>query len=388
MRLLFAMVLCLPLRAADALVDRAFSHFYNLEYDEALALLDQALAANPKDAALHNHLAQALLFREMYTGGVLESELVSGNSLLRRPKLQTSAEGDRRFHDEIRRAMELANAALQVDAKNTKALYALGIAYGLRSNYNFLVRRAWMDALRDATQGRRLHNRVTEIDPANVDARLMQGMHDYVVGSLPWFYKIAGFLVGFRGDRAQGIRTLQRVAREGRNTRTDAAIILAVLYRREKRYRDALEIIDDLARHFPRNHLLWFERAQMFSALGDKRNALDSVMHVAERKRRGEPGFARVPWEKIYYQAGAIQFWYNDLDEALANFRKVAAAEKELDLNTKVLTWMRIGQICDLTSRRREAVEAYRKAISVAPAGEAAREANRYLASPYRREKS
>jgi len=36
---------------------------------------------------------------------------------------------------------------------------------------------------------------------------------------------------------------------------------------------------------------------------------------------------------------GTIQFWYNDLDRALENMKKVAAASAEVDLNTGVAAY-------------------------------------------------
>src|SRR5579864_8620922 len=76
------------LYAANALIDRGFQHFYNLEYDEALADFQSAITQGPDSADLHNHVAETLVFREMYRDGALESELVTGNnSLLRRAKL-------------------------------------------------------------------------------------------------------------------------------------------------------------------------------------------------------------------------------------------------------------------------------------------------------------
>ena len=97
------------------------------------------------------------------------------------------------------------------------------------------------------------------------------------------------------------------------------------------------------------------------------------------------PGFAAVPWEKIWFQQGTIGFWYNDLPFALENMKKVTASGDELDLNTGVMAWMRIGQIYDLTGHRTLAADAYRKAIAFAPEAEAARESRRYLSAPYRR---
>src|ERR1017187_8580961 len=152
-----------PLGGQQALIDQGYAHFYNLEFDHAIAIFEKGIAQNPGLPDLHNHLAQTLIFREMLRNGALESELVSGsNSFLRRPKQ---------------------------NPKDTAAMYASGIAYGLRSNYFWVVKKAWHDSLRDATAARKLHNRISELEPNNVDARLVQGLHDYIVGSLPMGYK-------------------------------------------------------------------------------------------------------------------------------------------------------------------------------------------------------
>lgn len=377
------------LAAQDVLVAQAYSHFYNLEYEQCIEDFAKAVERNPSVPDYHNHLAQALLFREMYRDGALESELVSGNnSFLRRPKMNPSPEVRKQFLSEIQKAMDLAQARLKQKPDDTAALYSLGISYGLRSNYYFLVEKSWRDALRDATSGRKLHNRITEIDPSDVDARLVQGLHDYVVGSLPMFYKMLGFLIGFHGDREKGIRTVQYVAQHGNSNRVDAEIFLCALYRREGKPRMALPLLQDLLRRFPRNHLLRFEESQMYSMIGDKEKAIDAMEKVAALKRSGSPGYRDVPWEKIYFQIGTIQFWYNDLDRALENMKKVTSSRNELDLNTGVLAWMRLGQIYDLTNRRTLALDAYKRAIAFAPEAEAARESKRYLSTPYRREKS
>ena len=155
--------------------------------------------------------------------------------------------------------------------------------------------------------------------------------------------------------------------------------------RRENQPRQAIPLIQDLIGKFPRNFLLRLELSQMYSVAGDKTHALEAAEEVAQLKTRHAPGYDRVPWEKIYFQEGTIEFWYNDLDRALENMKKVAAASEEVDLNTGASAYLRMGQIYDMTRRRGEALEAYRKAIAYAPQAEAAQEARRYLSTPYRR---
>jgi tetratricopeptide (TPR) repeat protein len=384
--LLAAIALAPRLLAQESLAAEGFDHFYNLEYDQAIADFEQAIARNPNSPDLHNHLAQALVFREMYRDGALESELVSGtNSFLRRPKLNPAPETEKRFLDEIGKAMALSGARLAKNPNDTGALYALGISYGLRSDYYWVVKKAWHDSLKDATAARRLHTRLSELEPNNVDARLVEGLDDYIVGSLPWGWRMLGFLVGIHGDREKGIRTVQDVARNGKLDRIDAEIFLCALDRRENQPRQAIPLIEDLIRRFPRNFLLRLELSQMYSVAGDKTHALEAAEEVAQLKTRHAPGYDRVPWEKIYFQEGTIEFWYDDLDRALENMKKVAAASEEVDLNTGASAYLRMGQIYDMTRRRGEALEAYRKAIAYAPQAEAAQEARRYLSTPYRR---
>ncbi len=387
MRLLaLALALVAPLFGQSSLVGRGYDHFYNLEYAQAIADFQAAIAQNPADPELHNHLAQALVFREMFRDGALESELVSGNnSFLRRPKLNPTPEVEKQILDEVAKAMSLAQAALAKNPKDTRAMYALGISYGLRSNYYWLVRKSWRDSLRDATSARRQHNRIEELEPGNVDARLVDGLHDYIVGSLPWSFRMLGFLAGIHGDKERGIRTIQDVAAHGKDNRVDAQIFLAVLYRRENRPRDAVPIVQDLIRRFPRNFLLRLELSQMYSMAGDKARALEAVETVADLKRRHAPGYDNIPWDKIYFQEGSIEFWYNDLDIALDRMKRVAASPEEVDLNTGAYALLRIGQIYDLKRQRPQAVDAYRKAIAFAPAAAAAQESRRYLSEPYHR---
>jgi len=375
--------------AQDTPSARGFDHFYNLEYDQALAEFQKAAQQEPNAMDPHNYIAQTLLYREMYRNGALETQLVSGNNpFLRQKKLNPSPQVDKEFSDEIQKAIDLANARLTKHANDIDALYARGVAFGLRANYTFLVRKAWRDSLRDATAARKDSNRVTELDPADYDARLIQGVHDYVVGSLPWSWRMLGFLVGFHGDKERGMQTLEEVSRKGKINRADAQVLLCALYRRESQPRKAIPLLEELLRHFPRNHLLLFEQAQMYSELGNKDKAIAAIEKVAAMKKGELPGYAGVSWEKIYFQLGNIQFWYNDLDRALDNLKKVTASRNEVELNTGVLAWMRVGQIYDMTNRRAQAIEAYKRAIAFAPEADAAKESRSYMSSPYRREKS
>jgi tetratricopeptide (TPR) repeat protein len=384
--MLTALALLLMATPQPPLVVRGFDHFYNLEYNEAIADFTDAARQDPQQPARWNDLAEGYLFREMFKAGALESEWVTGHdAFLRRPQMNATEEDQRKFDQAIERVMQLTEAALKRNPNDTRAIYAKGVAYGLRANYNFLVRRAWIGSLRDATTSRKLHTRVTELDPKFVDAMLVQGTHDYVVGSLPFYYRMLGFVAGFRGDKPRGIQELEHVRRNGDRNTQDAAILLAAIYRRERNPRAAIPLVEELIRSYPRNYLFRFELTQMYADAGNGTAAL-AVMDEAERlKMSGAPGYAHLPMEKILYARGTVQFWYRDYPHALENMLRVTAKAQELDLPTGVTAWLRLGQIYDLTGRRAEARQAYQAAIRYAPGAAQAAEAKQYLSRPYQR---
>ena len=293
-------LLAMPVIAQDSLISSGFDHFYNLEYDQAIADFTNAARQHADDSNAWNHLAQAILYHAMYRSGALESQLVTGsNPFLRREKVQVTPAEAASFDDAIHHVLDIAQARLQKDHRDAKALYALGVAYGLRSNYNFLVRKAWVDSLRDATRANKAHRRLMELEPANVDARLIPGVYDYVVGSLPFAYRMLGFITGYHGNRERGIHALETVARAGKSNRVDGEVLLAVIYRRERRAQEAIPLLDDLIRRFPRNHLLRFEVAQMYSDQGDKQAALQELDRIQGLHRTGAPGFTDLSADKI-----------------------------------------------------------------------------------------
>lgn len=384
---LLAPALLLLAQYADPTVERGFDHFYNLEYPQAIAEFQKAIAAQPADPHRHNHLAQAVLFEMMFRAGALETELVTGgNPFLRRPKMEPTAEEQKLFAASIGETLRLTGASLQKNPRDADAMYARGVALGFRGTYNFLVRRAWMDALRDITDARKLHNRVAELEPGNIDALMLQGVHDYIVGSLPWYYRTLGFLVGFRGDRERGIRTVRVVAEKGRWNRVDAKILLGVVARRERRPQDAVPIILELLEKYPRNFLLLFELSQMYADLGRKDDALKALDRIEELKRGGAPGFARLPFERIEFARGNLLFWYDEPEAAIRHLRRAAEAAERLDPNSAVGAWLRLGQCLDLLGNRQEAMAAYRSAVKTAPSSFEARLARRWLARPFDRE--
>jgi tetratricopeptide (TPR) repeat protein len=368
------------------LTESGFQHFYNLEYDEALADFVAQAAREPDSADAHNHVANTILFRQMYRAGSLDSDLIgSANAFLHRPKLRLSAADQSQFSTSVNRAIALSSERLKHNPDQIDALYSLGVSYGIRANYNFQVRKAWIDALNDTAAARKLHTRVTDLDPGFIDARLILGIHEYVVGSLPWGWKMIGAAAGLQRDREQGIRTLKLVAEKGRMNRFDAEALLAAIYRREKRPRETIQLLTEMTRQFPRAYLMRIELADAYGDLGDRTKALDAIDEVELLKRSNAAGYQRLPEAKIHYSRGNLLFWLNDLDPALKEIQAATSNPGDLDLTTLGAAWLRLGQIYDLKGRRDQALAAYSQTKRAAPDSDAVNESKSYISSRYKR---
>lgn len=382
---IFLATVCVAVTAMppDPLANPGFQHFYNLEYDEALAAFEAQSAKDPESPEIHNYIATAILFRQMFRTGALGSDLITAaNSFLSRPKMPMSAADQKLFADAVTRAIALAEARLKNNPKDAAAMYSLGVSHGVRANYNFMMKK-WVDALSDASAARKLHARVLEMDPNFHDARLIPGADDYVIGSLPWGWKMIGAVAGFRGDRERGIQMLKTVAQSGRYNRFDAEALLAAVYRREKRPAEAIAPLSDLIRNFPRSYILRIELAEMYGDMGERAKALAAVDQMEEMRQAGAPGYQQLPEAKIHAVRGGVWMQLNDLDKAREELQAATANTAGMDAPSAGRAWLRLGEVHDLQGRRQQAMAAYQQAMRAAPGTDAAEQAKTYAATKY-----
>ena len=72
-----------PTRAEnDATTRKGFDHFYNLEYDKAIREFEAAQQAHPNDPFAVNHTLEAVIFKELFRIGALDTEAYAGDSFL------------------------------------------------------------------------------------------------------------------------------------------------------------------------------------------------------------------------------------------------------------------------------------------------------------------
>jgi len=358
-----------------------FDFFYNLDYKDAIHEFELALQAHPDDALAVNHLLSGILFQELYRIGALDSELYAKEGFLKSKQYPTDPKAKEKINELTTRALQLSEAKLKANPNDVEALYARGVTRGLKATYTALVEKAWFSALRAAVGARHDHERVLELDPKYTDAKMIVGMHNYVIGSVSWAVKVAASIVGLSGSRKKGIEYLYEAADGGGEAAVDAKIALSLFLRREQRYSEAIALIDGLNNSYPKNFLMALELANLYNAAGRGSDAIASYEKLLKNAEAGNFPDAHI--EMAWYGLGEAQRGQRRFQEAAEAYEKVLGFPKT-DPDLKLRATLGAGEMCDLLERRSDAVKHYNSVLADVKDSPQADEARKYLKEPYR----
>jgi len=190
-------------------------HFYNVEYDEAIADFEKAVASDPQNPLFYNYLANAYLFREMRRLGLLDGNLYdASNGFLESKKAEPNPAEIQRINRLLDRVRGMCEARLKKNPRDVDALYALGVTHAIVGSMKFTIDKSWTEALRAGGRANEYHEKVLALDPNYHDAKLVIGMYQYIVGSIPRSVKWLAFLLGYHGSRTRGVELMQDVEKK------------------------------------------------------------------------------------------------------------------------------------------------------------------------------
>jgi tetratricopeptide (TPR) repeat protein len=365
----------------DPLVDAAFDHFYNLEYDRSIQEFERALERGPNDPAAVNHLLTTILLRELYRMGAMNSGEYANDSFIGDAHRTADPKVKERIKQLVGRAESLEEQELKANPDNVNALYARGVTRAQFALYTALVERAWFSALRNAVGARHDHERVLELDPHYVDAKLVVGTHNYVMGSLPWSVKVAVALVGLSGTKEKGLEYLREVADSNGENSVDARVVLSLFLRREHRYDEARTLMHDLAVRYPRNYLFPLEEANLQRASGHAEEAAAAYRRVWENGREGKYG--NLHYELAAWGLGELLRSQKDYAGAAAAYEMVEEAP-DPDPETLQKANLAAGEMYDLLQKRDLAMKKYQTVLAENGSTPPAEKAREHIREAYR----
>lgn len=350
--------------ASDALRVRAFEAAYNLDHDEALALFQQAIAADPNDPAAYRGLASIIWSNLIFRRGAVTVDHYLGR--VSKPNVELTkppAELARRFHENVSRALELAEQRARANPRDPDARYHVGAAMGLVASYTATVEGRMLGAFKAARRAYHEHEEVLRLDPQRKNAALTVGMYRYVVSAFSLPVRWMAHLAGFDGGRQRGLQMIEDAAAYESDVQTEARFLLVVLFNRERRYDDALRMIALLQKQFPRNRLLWLEAGATAFRAGRAAQAAQSLNDGLERFRADTR--TRMPGEESlwFYKRGAVRVALRDTGAARADLQHALEGEVQSWVRGRVHT--ELGKLADLAGDRTAARAEYERALAI-----------------------
>jgi tetratricopeptide (TPR) repeat protein len=371
------------LRPSDPLNASAFDHYYNLDYDRAVEEFDQVLRRHPNDPFAVNHVMTAILIRELYRMGAMNTGEYANDSFIGQAHRPADPKVKEQIKSLVQRAENLEEQELKSNPNDADAIYARGVTRAEFSIYTALIERAWFSALRNAVGARRDHERVLELDPNYVDAKLVVGTHYYVLGSLPWGVKVAVAMVGLSGSKDKGIQHLYDVAKGNGENSIDAQVVLSLFLRREHRYDEALGIMRGLIPLYPRNVLLALEEGNLLRDSGRNQEAAVVYRKIWQAGREGH--YAGLHYEVTALSLGDLLRGQKDYGGAATAYEGVSElAQPDPEVLQKAD--LGAGEMYDLLQKHDLAIKKYEAVIAAGENTAVAETAREHMKEPYRGE--
>jgi hypothetical protein len=367
----------------DPLVQEAFVHYYNLDYAGAVERFERIHAAHPGDPQGTALLLDAVLFQELYRLDLLDTTFYANDGFLtgKHATQEDPATRDRilALADE---AVHEADERLGQNPNDVDALYARGWARALKCTYVAMVERGFGAGFRLASKAKDDDARVLQLDPDYVDAKLVVGVYQYVVGALPLPFKLLIGFAGITGSKSRGLAMLTDDGNRGITTNVEARTTIALFLRREGRYKDAIQVVRTLKADFPRDYLFSLEEANLRKDAGEGMGAVAAYQDILTAAAK--PG---------YFYSARLELTYFGLGDALRGQRHFAEAAQAYEqaagtvnvgAELKIRSLLAAGECHDLNNERQLAMRDYQQAIDAGPQTSRADTARKYLRTAYR----
>src|SRR6266550_5122127 len=382
----------------EDLQEKGSEALFNLDYDIARQRFKEMARFYPDDPTGLEMLATTLWLEALNQARRLQAAIYSTQSFYAGTEDKPDPRVLQDFRDLTRQATQLAEARLRRNPRDPQTLYTLGAIETLKASFAATLERKFIAALRDGSSGVNRHREVIKLDPNFHDAELSIGLYDYIVGTLPLGAKLVASIVGARGSKKRGIETLERVAKEGHWERDDARVLLIGLYKREKRFPEALELSRELQEKYPSNYLFRLETADtlVLQAVTERRanrikeaaafeteavSAFDQLLHA--RSASGAPARAL---DLINFRYGEALLLLGQPEGAAKEFLAATIVNgAEPGLVTRA--HLRAAQALDLAGKRNEALIEYRITLSRPNTYDSLEQGRRGLKDPYKQPK-
>jgi tetratricopeptide (TPR) repeat protein len=360
----------------------AFDHFYNMDYDGALTRFERILKAHPQEPLAMDYVLDVVIFRELNRLDLLDTTFYSNDGFL--TGKHTVVE-DTAVRDRVRQlageAVATADQRLDANSEDVNALYARGWAHALEAAYTAMVERGFASALHMALNARSDHSEVLRLDPNYADANLVVGVYQYVVGALPFSFRLVVGIAGIKGNKEKGMEMLRVAALRGVITSVQARTCMMLFLRREAHYGDALSIAHTLAAQYPHDFLFQLEEANLAKDAGTGPHAVDLYRRLIAQAEQPGYYYSQHP-ELAWFGLGESLRGQKQYADAVAAYRSAAYSPRTSpELKRRCL--LSAGKSDDLLGDRTGALALYQQVLDAGSDTVQADEARKWIRKKY-----
>jgi tetratricopeptide (TPR) repeat protein len=251
----------------------------------------------------------------------------------------------------------------------------------LKCTYVAMVQRAYGPGFRLALKAKDDDVRVLQLDPDYVDAKLVVGIYEYVVGALPLPFKLVIGFAGITGSKARGLEMLTDAGNRGAVTSVESRTAIALFLRRESRYKEAIQVIRGMKATYPHDYLFWLEEANLRKDAGEGMAAVDAYREIVAANAKSG-----------YFHSARMELTYFGLGDALRGQRhygeagqayEQAAWTQNVGPELKIRSLLAAGECRDLNGERPLAIKDYQAVIASGPDTSRADTARKHLRSAF-----
>jgi len=179
------------------------------------------------------------------------------------------------------KAIQVAEKRLKAAPRDTSVVFILSGLHGYRSLVA-AAEKEYSTAIKSGVTGFSFTRQLMSFDDSNEDALIGKGVFNYMMGSVPREGRWMTGMMGMSGDIQVGFQELERAANSTSASKTEAMMILAYLYDREKMHDDALRVSRKLVDAYPENIIFQFYLARSLDNLKQLSEATDVYKRVVE----------------------------------------------------------------------------------------------------------
>jgi tetratricopeptide (TPR) repeat protein len=363
-------------------VRQAYQRFYILDYDGALVRFIQVQEENPTSPLAVDYVLNTVIFRELYRLDLLDTTFYAHDGFLngKHPVTIDSAI-ETQVNSLYSRAVALSDQQLSSHPDDVDALFARGWARSLRAVYVAFMDRSFVSALHVALQARSDNEKVLKLDAQYIDAKLVVGIHQYIVGSLSFGLKLVAGAAGITGSKSKGIEDLREVGAKGVITNVEARTALGLFLRREAKYDEAIAVTRTLTDEYPRDFLFWLELANLTKDAGRGPEAIAAYRRLLDQAKR--PGyFPSAHLELAWFGLADTLQGQKNYAEAAEAYNE-ATAQPTISMDLKGRCDLNSGKMYDLLNERDMAMKQYMVVLRQDGDSAQADSARKYLKSPF-----